>query len=75
MLSEILAGKEPTRDHLQMDTLIKQLQIGMPISIPKKELGTPSNGLVNEGIVVKREQNRNSYDNSNTNQSAKNAGE
>ena len=34
MLSDIVAGKEPSTDHLQMDSLINQLQIGMTIPVP-----------------------------------------
>ena len=34
MLSDIVAGKEPSTDHLQMDSLISQLQIGMTIPVP-----------------------------------------
>jgi len=34
MLSDIIAGKEPSTDHLQMDSLISQLQIGMTIPVP-----------------------------------------
>ena len=34
MLSDIVAGKVPSTDNLQMDSLITQLQIGMTIPVP-----------------------------------------
>jgi len=47
MLSDIVAGKEPSTDHLQMDSLINQLQIGMTIPVPTKKTAILAGGKKN----------------------------